>query len=125
MASEKGLAEGATASSAPNNNNNNDQEPLAESPQISENLMCAICLDVINDQVSISSCSHAFCFSCILEWSRNKAVCPICREPFRYLLRKVGDSNFEVYSIGPHTINSNHQTCHQGSIVCYKMHWKI
>uniref|UniRef100_A0A8C9MZ83 RING-type E3 ubiquitin transferase n=1 Tax=Serinus canaria TaxID=9135 RepID=A0A8C9MZ83_SERCA len=64
-------------------------ELQAESPHNSENQMCPICLDTINNPVSVSWCGHAFCFPCILEWSRNRPVCPICREPFRYLLRKV------------------------------------
>ncbi|KAJ7396305.1 E3 ubiquitin-protein ligase RING2-A-like protein [Pitangus sulphuratus] len=82
--------------------------PAASTNQVSqavpahdtENLMCPICMDPIKDQVSVSWCSHTFCFPCILQWSRNTAVCPICREPFQYLLRKVGDNNYEVYSIG-------------------------
>uniref|UniRef100_A0A8U8B1Q6 RING-type E3 ubiquitin transferase n=1 Tax=Geospiza parvula TaxID=87175 RepID=A0A8U8B1Q6_GEOPR len=52
----------------------------AETPHNSENQMCPICLDIINNPVSVSWCSHAFCFPCILEWSRNRPVCPICRE---------------------------------------------
>ncbi|CAN8219811.1 unnamed protein product, partial [Coccothraustes coccothraustes] len=99
MALEEGLAEDGTFSSLASNN----QELQAESPHNSENQMCPICLDTINNPVSVSWCSHAFCFPCILEWSRNRPVCPICQEPFRYLLRKVGDNSYEVYSIGHYT----------------------
>ncbi|XP_023800318.1 E3 ubiquitin-protein ligase Topors-like [Cyanistes caeruleus] len=104
MALQKGLAEGGISSSTASN----DQVLQAESPHNSENQMCPICLDIINNQVSVSWCSHAFCFPCILEWSRNRAVCPICREPFRYLLRKVGDNNYEVYSIGHYTSSARY-----------------
>uniref|UniRef100_A0A803VLL2 RING-type E3 ubiquitin transferase n=1 Tax=Ficedula albicollis TaxID=59894 RepID=A0A803VLL2_FICAL len=66
---------------------------------------CPICLDTIEEETSVSWCRHTFCFPCILEWSRIRpvSVCPVCREPFRYLLRKVGDNNYEVYSIGHYT----------------------
>nr|XP_030113439.1 NKAP family protein UM04995-like [Taeniopygia guttata] len=104
MALQKGLAEGGTSSSTASNN----QVLLAEPLQNSENQMCPICLDIINNQVSVSWCSHAFCFPCILEWSRNRPTCPICRVPFRYLLRKVGDNNYEVYSIRHYTSSTRH-----------------
>ncbi|XP_053859701.1 E3 ubiquitin-protein ligase CHFR-like [Vidua macroura] len=104
MALQKGLAEGGTSSSTASDN----QVLLAEPPHKSEDQMCPICLDIINNQVSVSWCNHAFCFPCILEWSRNRPVCPICREPFQYLLRKVGDNNYEVYSIGHYTSSIRH-----------------
>uniref|UniRef100_A0A674GUX4 RING-type E3 ubiquitin transferase n=1 Tax=Taeniopygia guttata TaxID=59729 RepID=A0A674GUX4_TAEGU len=85
MALQKGLAEGGTSSSTASNN----QVLLAEPLQNSENQMCPICLDIINNQVSVSWCSHAFCFPCILEWSRNRPTCPILfpmAEPFLIIL---------------------------------------
>ncbi|XP_027751978.1 E3 ubiquitin-protein ligase RING2-like [Empidonax traillii] len=88
--------EGSTSSPAASTNQVSQAAPARDT----ENLTCPICMDSIKDQVSVSWCSHAFCFPCILQWSRNTAVCPICREPFQYLLRKVGDNNYEVYSIG-------------------------
>ncbi|XP_056369198.1 E3 ubiquitin-protein ligase RNF185-like [Oenanthe melanoleuca] len=107
MALQKGLAEGGTSSSTANNN----QVLQAQSLHNSENQMCPICLDILKNQVSVSWCSHSFCFPCILEWSRNKAVCPVCREPFRYLLRKAGDNNYEVYSVGHYTSSTR---CNRG-----------
>ncbi|XP_032530688.1 E3 ubiquitin-protein ligase Topors-like isoform X1 [Chiroxiphia lanceolata] len=95
MAEEVSPGDGTSSPTASTN-----QVPQAVPPCDTENLMCPICMDTIKDQVSVSWCSHSFCFPCILQWSRNTAVCPICREPFQYLLRKVGDNNYEVYSIG-------------------------
>uniref|UniRef100_A0A8C3X7R1 Zinc finger C3HC4 RING-type domain-containing protein n=1 Tax=Cyanoderma ruficeps TaxID=181631 RepID=A0A8C3X7R1_9PASS len=59
MALEKGLAEGGTSSSTASSN----EVLQAESPHNSENQMCPICLDIINNQVSVSWCRHVFCFS--------------------------------------------------------------
>ncbi|CAF0907670.1 unnamed protein product [Adineta steineri] len=51
---------------------------------------CAVCLN--NKQVDIiariDSCSHTFCFSCILEWSKVRAICPLCKQPFNLITRE-------------------------------------
>uniref|UniRef100_A0A8C3DXV6 RING-type E3 ubiquitin transferase n=1 Tax=Corvus moneduloides TaxID=1196302 RepID=A0A8C3DXV6_CORMO len=72
----------------------NNQVPLAIPGR---GFDCPICLDIIEDETSVSWCRHTFCFPCILEWACIRPVCPICQEPFQYLFRKVGDSNYEVY----------------------------
>ncbi|CAF3540642.1 unnamed protein product [Rotaria socialis] len=51
---------------------------------------CAVCLN--NKQTDIiariDSCSHTFCFSCILEWSKVRAICPLCKQPFSVITRE-------------------------------------
>ncbi|KAJ7413869.1 E3 ubiquitin-protein ligase RING2-A-like protein [Willisornis vidua] len=89
---EEGLTEGNSCSPSASTS----QMPQAAPPCGSE---CPICLDIIKDQVSVSWCRHTFCFSCILQWSCIKAVCPLCKEPFQYLFHKVGDNNYDVYYI--------------------------
>ncbi|KAL2294234.1 hypothetical protein Nmel_007959 [Mimus melanotis] len=103
MAMQKGSAEGGTSSSTANN------QVLQIATQIA--FECPICLENIEEETSVSWCRHAFCFPCILEWSRIRAVCPICWEPFQYLFRKVGDNSYEVYSIGHYTSSAR---CNEG-----------
>ncbi|KAK2544837.1 hypothetical protein Q9966_001645 [Columba livia] len=92
MASEEDSPSDGTSSPAASTS----QEPQATPLDASDNLMCPICQDSIHDQASVSWCGHLFCYACILEWSCRRAVCPICRWPFYYIYRKVGDDTYVV-----------------------------
>lgn len=50
---------------------------------------CPICLDRFNNLSYLDTCLHRFCFTCIKEWSRNKAECPLCKQPFSSILHSV------------------------------------
>ncbi|MCQ4179446.1 hypothetical protein FK518_28255, partial [Klebsiella pneumoniae] len=93
MPPEEDLAEDGTSSPAASTS----QEPQASPLDASEDLTCPICLDRMNDEASMSVCMHVFCFSCILDWSSIRAVCPICQQPFRCIYRKVGVGDYEMY----------------------------
>ncbi|CAF0924483.1 unnamed protein product [Didymodactylos carnosus] len=67
---------------------------------------CAVCLNFkrANETSSIDSCSHTFCYSCIWEWSKVRAICPLCKQPFTSIQRpRDGYSGeiFETVSIQP------------------------
>ena len=49
---------------------------------IDEDEKCAICLSIIskNINVTILSCNHMYCSTCIIQWSRNNNTCPKCRK---------------------------------------------
>lgn len=51
---------------------------------------CAVCLN--NKQTDIiariDSCSHTFCYACIFEWSKVRAICPLCKQPFSVITRE-------------------------------------
>uniref|UniRef100_A0A8C3K6G6 RING-type E3 ubiquitin transferase n=1 Tax=Calidris pygmaea TaxID=425635 RepID=A0A8C3K6G6_9CHAR len=34
-------------------------------------------------------CLHQFCFTCIKEWARRRARCPLCRKHFNLVLHSV------------------------------------
>ena len=61
---------------------------------------CAVCLNNKQNDVTarIDSCSHTFCYSCILEWSKVRAICPLCKQPFKLITheRYSGDIVEEV-----------------------------
>lgn len=51
---------------------------------------CAVCLNnKQNDIIArIDSCSHTFCFDCILEWSKVRSICPLCKQAFNIITRE-------------------------------------
>ena len=52
-----------------NNNNNNDEET------------CGICLDEIpENNTSVTTCGHLFCYDCIKQVLSVKSECPYCRK---------------------------------------------
>uniref|UniRef100_A0A672MRN8 E3 ubiquitin-protein ligase Topors n=1 Tax=Sinocyclocheilus grahami TaxID=75366 RepID=A0A672MRN8_SINGR len=59
---------------------------------------CPICLDGFNNMASLDRCLHQFCFRCIHEWSRNKAECPLCKQPFHSIFHSVkGENDFKEF----------------------------
>jgi peroxin-10 len=40
---------------------------------------CTLCLEPFKDP-SVTTCGHVFCWSCIVDWVREKAECPLCRQ---------------------------------------------
>lgn len=43
-------------------------------------LQCSICTDILFKPVTIS-CGHTFCKDCLLQFLRQKPICPLCRSP--------------------------------------------
>ncbi|XP_074063318.1 E3 ubiquitin-protein ligase Topors [Macrotis lagotis] len=59
---------------------------------------CPICLDKFDNEAYLDRCSHKFCFRCIQEWSKNKAECPLCKQPFQSIFHSVrAENDFEEY----------------------------
>ncbi|XP_074116868.1 E3 ubiquitin-protein ligase TRIM65 isoform X2 [Sminthopsis crassicaudata] len=49
---------------------------------LEEKLLCAICLELYREAVTLP-CGHNFCRACIADhWSRQEVDCPQCRTPF-------------------------------------------
>lgn len=47
---------------------------------------CTLCLEPFRDP-SVTSCGHVFCWTCIQDWVKEKAECPLCRQDV--LLQKI------------------------------------
>ena len=45
--------------------------------QACEELMCPVCMDILNATVALNPCGHLFCSSC----RQTSAFCPTCRTP--------------------------------------------
>lgn len=48
---------------------------------------CGICLDDVVKRAKIGPCSHLYCFTCLLAWSRLNNTCPQCKLTFRCISR--------------------------------------
>ncbi|XP_076842281.1 uncharacterized protein toporsb [Brachyhypopomus gauderio] len=63
---------------------------------------CPICLDRFNNVASLDRCLHRFCFRCIHEWSKNKAECPLCKQPFCSIFHSVrAENDFKEFVLAP------------------------
>lgn len=61
---------------------------------------CSICLGPFSNQCVSDSCRHMFCFKCLLEWSRIKAECPLCKIPFKSIIHNVrSDSEYDQHIV--------------------------
>lgn len=67
---------------------------------------CAICLGPPENKSFTDSCFHTFCFSCLLEWSKVKAECPLCKQRFKSIVHNV--RSFEDYD--RYFVSSNAQS---------------
>ncbi|XP_058828642.1 E3 ubiquitin-protein ligase Topors [Topomyia yanbarensis] len=64
------------------------EEASNESGRCSPPPKCAICLGKCRQKCYTDSCRHQFCYRCLLEWSKIKAECPLCKQVFRSIIYK-------------------------------------
>ena len=43
-------------------------------------IQCPVCLDVLDDCVTSSTCGHSFCRKCIEQVEHVDGACPVCRQ---------------------------------------------
>ncbi|KAM6230180.1 E3 ubiquitin-protein ligase Topors [Porphyrio hochstetteri] len=59
---------------------------------------CPICLDRFDNVAYLDRCLHRFCFRCVQEWSKNKAECPLCKQPFFSIFHTIrAEDDFKEY----------------------------
>ncbi|XP_056228901.1 topoisomerase I binding, arginine/serine-rich a [Seriola aureovittata] len=72
------------------------------SAEVSPDSKCPICLDTFNNISYLDLCLHKFCFRCIHEWSKNKAECPLCKQPFNSIYHSIkSEQDFKKYDLQP------------------------
>ncbi|XP_031828418.1 E3 ubiquitin-protein ligase NRDP1 elgi isoform X2 [Nomia melanderi] len=49
--------------------------------EVDQELICPICSGVLEDPVQAPECEHTFCRTCITEWIKRQAICPLDRTP--------------------------------------------
>ncbi|XP_058630864.1 topoisomerase I binding, arginine/serine-rich a [Onychostoma macrolepis] len=63
---------------------------------------CPICLDHFKNISYLDVCLHKFCFCCIHEWSKNKAECPLCKQPFNSIYHTIkSEDNYKRFDLRP------------------------
>lgn len=55
--------------------------------EISADIQCGICAEVIHRCLTLVPCGHNFCLVCILEWRHRSTDCPSCRGSMRQAVR--------------------------------------
>ncbi|MEQ2270979.1 hypothetical protein XENORESO_018881 [Xenotaenia resolanae] len=80
----------------------------AMSVEVSPDSKCPICLDIFHNMSHLDRCLHKFCFRCILEWSKNKPECPLCKQPFSSIYHSIkSDEDFQKYELKQQVDNSS------------------
>lgn len=95
----------------------------AMSAEVSPDSKCSICLDIFDNLACLDHCLHMFCFCCIREWSRNKAECPLCKQPFNSIYHSINsDLDYKRYDLKPVDSEATragqfryHRQIHQGT----------
>ncbi|XP_067678321.1 uncharacterized protein [Haliotis asinina] len=68
---------------------------------------CAICLSKLENKSFTDSCFHMFCFVCLLEWSKIKAECPLCKQPFKSIIHNVRSyDDYDQYHLEVDTVGN-------------------
>jgi len=71
-------------------------------PVSPEESTCPICLGEVENRSMTNSCLHKFCFTCLQEWSKVKAECPLCKGKFSSILYNIrSDSEYDSYPLPP------------------------
>lgn len=61
---------------------------------------CPICLGKLENKSFTDSCFHQFCYVCLLEWSKVKAECPLCKQTFKSIIHNVKSyKDYDQYHI--------------------------
>ncbi|XP_061882817.1 topoisomerase I binding, arginine/serine-rich a [Entelurus aequoreus] len=90
-----------------NQKRNRRKTPETQSAEVSPDSKCPICLDIFNNISYLDICLHKFCFRCIHEWSKNKAECPLCKQPFNSIYHSIkSEQDFKQYDLKPVTNGS-------------------
>ncbi|TFK86603.1 hypothetical protein K466DRAFT_492480 [Polyporus arcularius HHB13444] len=64
---------------------------------------CSICLQPYADRTMIPTCSHEFCFECLLIWTEQSRRCPLCSQDVgKYLMHNIRSKyDFQKHYLPP------------------------
>ncbi|GFN95142.1 E3 ubiquitin-protein ligase topors [Plakobranchus ocellatus] len=94
---------GSSQTAAPDESSEPSEESAsAEASRRDSPDNCSICLGPFNNKSFTSSCAHSFCFECLRQWSKVKAECPLCKQPFTSIFHNVrSNENYDIYNLPP------------------------
>ncbi|XP_002129481.2 uncharacterized protein LOC100178429 [Ciona intestinalis] len=82
--------------------------PLKSSSPSKSPERCPICLSPPENKAITDTCFHAFCFSCLKEWSKVKVECPLCKSKFRHIIYNVvADDDYDEFLVPVPLENDN------------------
>jgi TNF receptor-associated factor 4 len=56
---------------------------IEEFQEISEDMICIICQNIVRTPVLCQECNGLFCYQCINKWNSSYPTCPACRKKFK------------------------------------------
>lgn len=97
-AMESGMSTCPSVNKSPSGSRTPERPPSEGSP-ISDDT-CPICLSHITDKCVANSCLHGFCLVCLKEWSKQKAVCPLCKLSFTIIMYDIkSESEYKEWKV--------------------------
>ncbi|KAK6991187.1 hypothetical protein BgiMline_014541 [Biomphalaria glabrata] len=98
-----------TGGSVESSNTDKEKPAVEAEPQRRESPdNCSICLGPFINKSFTSSCAHSFCFVCLKQWSKVKAECPLCKQPFTSIFHNIrSDQSYDIYEL-PALLPSRH-----------------
>ena len=73
-----------------------DNRSNRESPELG----CSICLGAVENRAFTDACYHTFCFECLVEWSKVRAVCPLCKKSFHSIIHSFRSyDDYKLYQV--------------------------
>ena len=87
-----------------------DTSEIKDNSKAAEN-KCTICLGPFENMSSTGICSHKFCFTCLLEWTKIRHACPLCKIEFESIIHTIkSNENFDTYILPPLKLQSSDWT---------------
>ncbi|XP_076293628.1 uncharacterized protein LOC143215404 [Lasioglossum baleicum] len=124
--STPGVVEEPIKSEAPvqQNPDSSDRSDGAVSPPPN----CSICLGKLVNTSFTDSCLHQFCFTCLLQWSKIKTECPLCKQTFKSIIHNVrSEEDYDQYHVPRElatTLDINFDLGHAVDVVGHRFHYR-
>ncbi|KOX79551.1 hypothetical protein WN51_02817 [Melipona quadrifasciata] len=94
--STAGVEESIKSEAPVQNPDSSDRSDGAVSPPPN----CSICLGKLVNTSFTDSCLHQFCFTCLLQWSKIKTECPLCKQTFKSIIHNVrSEEDYDQYHV--------------------------
>jgi hypothetical protein len=71
--------------------------------EVPKDAECGICYEKIQEIGKMDSCSHTFCYNCIMKWSKVTNLCPMCKQPFKTITQATVTFLFYVLYTSHHS----------------------
>ena len=99
----KSEVDGSMAAKNVQDSTPNEDISKVRRPSSPDEPSCAICLAKKLENTSYTdACAHKFCFVCLLEWSKVKAECPLCKTKFKSIIHNIkSKDDYDSYTLPP------------------------